>query len=244
MIYRAIAIDDERFALDDLRLALNYVPNVTLVATFLTFEEALAFLCVDGPMDIIFCDLDLDGTGNVDALRGIAVARELKAWCTLFYFFTGHPEYRIPAIDTSAAGHLLKPVDPAKIMDGVAWLERIRFRQPALPKQLLVRERGSGVLRFVDMEDICCLCTHIHEKNYVEVICHSGAQIVTLASLKAMHARVAPSGLFIQLNQGAVVAKQAIVSESEGIVLLASGHRFAVGKSHAKAFAHYLRQLS
>lgn len=243
MTYTAIAIDDERFALDDLELVINRVPNLELKKTFQTGDEALDYVHIHGPVDAIFCDLDLKATGNPDDLEGIRLAEELKAWCALFYFFTGHPEYRIAAIDTATAGHLLKPVDPEKIKEGLAWLTRLRNQKKEIPSQLLVRDVKSGELAFVDIAAICCLCTHPAEKNHLEVVRKDGSEIIVYGSLKALYQRVKYSGRFIQLSQSAVVAKDAIVSENEGLAKVLSGHYFPISGRHKGAFRLYLSQL-
>lgn len=243
MTYTAIAIDDERFALDDLELVIQHIPGLVLIKTFLTAVEALAYLHLHGPVDVIFCDLDLKGTGNPDDLEGIRMATELKAWCTLFYFFTGHPEYRIAAIDTMVAGHLLKPVQPEKITEGLTWMTRLRKEKKEIPSHLLIRDVKSGALVFVEMDAICCLCTHSTEKNHLEVIRKDGTVNVVYGSLKAMYKRIKYSGRFIQLSQSALVAKDAIVSEHEGLVKVQSGHHFPISGPYKEAFKLYLNQL-
>lgn len=243
MTYTAIAIDDERFALDDLRLALSHVPGLKLIGVFQTAEEALAFLHMHGPVDVIFSDLDLEGTGNADDLAGIRVAKELQAWCSLFYFFTGHPAYRIQALETTNAGHLLKPVDPEKVEEGLAWLRRLQRQKKEVPDQLLIRDVESGEQVWVPMDAVCCICTHPIKKNHIEVIRRDGTANGVRGTFKAMFKRVKHSGLFIQLSQSAAVVKLAIVSQHDGLVKVESGHSFAISKQYREAFNHYLSQL-
>lgn len=244
MTYKAIAIDDERFALDDLRLAAGHVPGLELIAVFETADDALAYLHLHGPVDVIFCDLDLEGTGNANDLAGIRVANELKAWCSLFYFFTGHPAYRIQALETTNAGHLLKPVDPEKVEEGLAWITRLQLQKKEIPNQLLIGDVESGDRIWVPMDAICCICTHPIKKNHIEVIRKDGTANVSRATLKAMYQRVKHSGLFIQLSQSAAVVKSTIVSDHDGLVKVISGHSFAVSKQYKEAFNHYLSQLA
>ncbi|WP_353197619.1 hypothetical protein [Parapedobacter defluvii] len=243
MTYTAIAIDDERFALDDLRLAVNHVPGLELIAVFETADDALAFLHLHGPVDTIFCDLDLERTGNADDLAGIRVAKELKAWCSLFYFFTGHPAYRIQALETTNAGHLLKPVDPEKVEEGLAWLGRLQRQKKELPNQLLIRDVESGEQVWIHMDAICCICTHPIKKNHIEVIRKDGTANGARGTFKAMYQRVKHSGLFIQLSQSAAVVKSEIVSRHDGLVKVTSGHSFAISKPYKEAFNRYLSQL-
>lgn len=242
MNYRAIAIDDEQFALDDLALIIRDIPNLELVEGFRTFGAAMDFLQVNGPVDVIFSDLDLEGKGDADDLLGLQVARELKEWCLLFYFFTGHPAYRIPAIDTMAAGHLLKPVDPEKIKEGLRWIERVRAKPVALSQKIHIRTLDRRVW-WVDLHDICCLTTVPDARNHLKVVLNDNSELTMLASLSAMGKRIAKSGLFIQVSQSAIVAKASIRSSYQNMVKVASGHIFPVGKTHKQEFYRYYNSL-
>lgn len=244
MTYKAIAIDDERFALDDLKIVITHIPGLELTETFLKADDALAYLHLHGPVDVIFCDLDLTGTGNPDELEGIRMADELKAWCTLFYFFTGHPAYRIAAIDTAVAGHLLKPVDPEKVKEGLKWITRIRQQNKEVPHRLLMRDVESGEHRIVEMDNICCLGTYRPKKNCLQIVCKDETTLIVYGSLKAMYNRIKHSGRFIQLSQSDVVAKDAIQSELNGLVKVQAGHYIPVGKQYREAFDAYLRQFT
>lgn len=243
MIYRAVAIDDERYALDELELCIRRIPNLTLIATFETVEAAFQFLYEHGPVDVVFCDLDLDATGSADDLRGLEIAADLKDWCDLFFFFTGHPQYRVKAIDTSAAGYLMKPVDLEKIREGLTWLEDVRKKSSRLPDRIGLREVTTGVKVYVDLESINCVCTHVSEKDHLEFIMHDGLRIVVRMSLKAAWKRLATAGLFIQVSQSAIIAKSIIVKVNDNIVILADGHQFSVGKSFATAFYNYINRF-
>ena len=244
MTYTAIAIDDERFALDDLNLVIKRIPGITLEKTFQQVGEALTYLAQSGPVDVIFCDLDLNASHNPDNLEGIRVAKELQGWCTLFYFFTGHPAYRVAGIDTThVAGHLLKPVNPEKIEEGVSWLRRLGTRTKETPGQLVVRDLRTRKRFWMAIDAICCICTHPSEKDHLNVIGKDETKYTVYGSLKAYYDRLRHSGRFIQLNQFAVVAKNAIVFEQEGVVKVLSGHLFPVTEKYKAAFKLYLNEL-
>ncbi|MCL1983446.1 MAG: response regulator [Clostridiales bacterium] len=102
---RIIAVDDEQFALQDLRQAIEEaVPDCEL-SCFDAPAEALRHAS-EAAVDIAFLDISLGG------MNGIALAKRLKDinGRTNIIFATGYSDYAVDAFSLHASDYLLKPV--------------------------------------------------------------------------------------------------------------------------------------
>lgn len=106
----AIAVDDERFALDDLAAILDTFSEITQVTAFCAPEEALAWLDAHRA-DVAFLDI------SMRQMDGLTLAKRLKERCPgcAIVFVTGYSEYALQAFEMHASGYLLKPVQSERL---------------------------------------------------------------------------------------------------------------------------------
>jgi two-component SAPR family response regulator len=100
-----IAVDDEQYALMDLRFSVEKaLPDCTL-SCFLSPNKALAY-AEDNQVDIAFVDIEMGG------MNGIILAKNLKNIYggTNIIFVTGHSQYAIDSYSVDTSDYLLKPV--------------------------------------------------------------------------------------------------------------------------------------
>ena len=102
-----LAVDDEFYALELLKSALNQVAGGSTVYLCRDVESAL-HVARREPMDVAFLDIHLPG------MNGIELARELKGIHPRIniVFATGYSEYMKEGIDLRMSGYILKPVTP------------------------------------------------------------------------------------------------------------------------------------
>ena len=98
----AIAVDDEPLMLGALVKAIKASPDITVVTSFTSCEDALQFV-KNNPVDIAFLDINMRGMG------GLSLAEKIIGFCPdcRIVFCTGYEEYAISAFKIHASGYLL-----------------------------------------------------------------------------------------------------------------------------------------
>jgi len=110
MDLRAVVVDDEQLARDELCYLLEQAGGVEIIARAGSGPEAIAAVERLTP-DVLFLDVQMPGPS------GFEVARQLLAdgRQTHIVFVTAFDQYAIEAFDVNAVDYLLKPVDPARL---------------------------------------------------------------------------------------------------------------------------------
>jgi two-component system LytT family response regulator/two-component system response regulator LytT len=123
MNIRALVVDDEQPARDELCYQLGTVGSVDVLGQAENGVDALAAIDRLRP-DVVFLDVQMPG------LDGFEVARRLieRGSPTHIIFVTAFDHYAIEAFEVNAVDYLLKPVDPSRLEQAVA---RARRRVPA-----------------------------------------------------------------------------------------------------------------
>lgn len=117
---RAVLVDDEQLARDELGYLLGEVGGVDVVGQAGNGVEALATIDKLQP-DVVFLDVQMPG------LTGFEVARRLVDTQALsqIIFVTAYDQHAIEAFEVNAVDYLLKPVEPTRLQMAV---ERARRR--------------------------------------------------------------------------------------------------------------------
>src|SRR5712692_6501787 len=120
MDVRAVLVDDEQLARDELAYLLGQVGGVEVIAQAGNGVEALTTIDRLQP-DVVFLDIQMPG------LTGFEVARRLldQRSTSHIIFVTAYDQHAIEAFEVNAVDYLLKPVDPARLEVAV---ERARRR--------------------------------------------------------------------------------------------------------------------
>ena len=110
MELRALVVDDEQLARDELGYLLGQVGGVDVVGQAGNGIEALTTIDKLQP-DIVFLDVQMPG------LTGFEVARRMLDTNapTHIIFVTAYDQHAIEAFEVNAVDYLLKPVDPARL---------------------------------------------------------------------------------------------------------------------------------
>src|SRR5437870_11185916 len=117
---RAVVVDDEQLARDELGYLLGQVGGIEIIGQAGNGVEALNTIDRLHP-DVVFLDVQMPG------LTGFEVARRMldTQAASHIIFVTAYDQHAIEAFEVNAVDYLLKPVDPARLE--VA-LERARRR--------------------------------------------------------------------------------------------------------------------
>lgn len=106
---RSIIVDDESLARKGLRLRLDKMPGISVVAECANGREALEVVSAEQP-DLMFVDIQMPG------MSGFDMVGKLQAdTMPLVIFVTAYDEYAIEAFDVHAVDYLLKPIDDDRL---------------------------------------------------------------------------------------------------------------------------------
>lgn len=247
---RALAVDDERPALEELLYLLNADPRVGSAEGAGDATEALRRInraLESGPggpeaVDVVFLDIQMPG------LDGLDLARLLSGFARppLIVFVTAHEDFAVQAFDLKAVDYLLKPVRKERLAEAVRRAAELRgTRPPGLtgipvhepdPDQIPV-ELG-GVTRFVPVDDI----THVEAQgDYARLHTERGSHLVRIP-LSTLEERWRARG-FVRIHRRHLVALRHIGElrlDAGSVSVLVGAEELQVSRRHARELRELL----
>jgi two-component system LytT family response regulator len=119
---RAIIIDDERLARNELKKLLLDFPEIEVIAEAANAAEGAEKVDSLNP-DLIFLDIQMPGKTGFDMLS------ELERTPNVI-FTTAYDEYALKAFEVNALDYLLKPVEPKRLADALQKLQLEEDKEP------------------------------------------------------------------------------------------------------------------
>jgi len=134
---KAIIIDDERLARQELKNLLAPFKEIEVVAECNNAESALKAIKEYNP-DLLFLDIQMPGKNGFDLLQEIPDLPQVV-------FVTAYDDYAIRAFDVNALDYLLKPVQPERLAETI---RKITSKES-------VDEKGTGneIISVLDEND-------------------------------------------------------------------------------------------
>jgi two-component system LytT family response regulator len=198
MPIRALIVDDEPLARDELRRLLSVHADVTVVGEAESVDEARRLMERHDP-DVVFLDVQLIGESGF-ALAG-STGRD-----TAIAFVTAHAEHAVHAFDIHACDYLLKPVEPRRLADTI---ERVRASHRArlsgngtpleYDDQILLRSGGRQIL--LPVNQIVYITA---SGDYTRVTVADGSEWETGKPLREWQGRL-PSRRFARVHRSTIV---------------------------------------
>ena len=193
---RAMIIDDERLARQELRTLVEKLETVQIVAESGKPEEALDLIDRENP-DLIFLDIQMPGMTGFDMLN------EIEGRAPEVIFVTAYDEYALKAFEVNALDYLMKPVEEARLSESVNKVaKRIEARQENAEEsvenegQLEINDqvflKDGDKCWFVELEKIRLFES---EGNYVRVYFDNSRPLI-LKSLNALTDRLSEKFFF------------------------------------------------
>src|ERR1700693_1638946 len=136
MDLRAVLVDDEQLARDELGYLLGQVGGVEVVGQAGNGVEALTTIERLQP-DVVFLDVQMPGLSGFEVARRLVGGRSPAQ----IVFVTAYDQHAIEAFEVNAVDYLLKPVDQARLEVAV---DRAR-RRVATDRPPGVGTKGPGV---------------------------------------------------------------------------------------------------
>ncbi len=112
---KAIIIDDERLARNELKKLLIEFADIEVVGEAANANEGLEKIESHSP-DLIFLDIQMPGKTGFDMLTELDSAPHV-------IFTTAYDEYALKAFEVNALDYLMKPVEPKRLADAIQKLK-------------------------------------------------------------------------------------------------------------------------
>lgn len=112
---KALIIDDERLARNELKKLLLEFPEIEVVGEAANANEGLEKIESLSP-DLIFLDIQMPGKTGFDMLTELDSAPHV-------IFTTAYDEYALKAFEFNALDYLMKPVEPKRLADAIQKLQ-------------------------------------------------------------------------------------------------------------------------
>ncbi|MDX1477275.1 MAG: LytTR family DNA-binding domain-containing protein [Saprospiraceae bacterium] len=252
MSYRALIIDDEKRAINILRLLIErHLPDITQIETALGAEAALSTMRQLSP-DVLFLDIEMPVMTGFELLSEIRNDHEEVG----VIFTTAYDHYAIKAIRFSAIDYLLKPIDVQELK--AAWerflatrntpgvvrqdlltnllsnLQSIHTRKP----RLAVPTQGGAV--FFDIDEI----THCAaDNNYTVFHLETGKRFVASKTLKDYDTLLGDYH-FLRVHQSYLVNPAFIKQYTQkGLLELKDGTTIPVSRRKHHWVNHRLKEM-
>jgi two-component system LytT family response regulator len=149
MSVKTFLIDDEPLAIQELENMLSAYPVIEIAGRFTQVAEAEQAIREQQP-DLIFLDINMPGKSGFDLLEQLDTAPQV-------IFVTAYDQFAIKAFEVSALDYLLKPVNPDRLAEAVAKVEKMHaaFKKEerlTLDKRIFIKD-GDRCF-FVPLRDI------------------------------------------------------------------------------------------
>lgn len=198
---KAIIVDDERLARNELKRLLENFPHIEVIAEASNTDEASALLETLQP-DVLFLDIQMPGKTGFEWLES------WDGYLPEVIFTTAFDEYALKAFEVNALDYVLKPIELARLSESIQKLEKKQIQQirtTATPNHVL----GAQDQIFVKDGERCWfvrldrvrLCESMG--NYVRLFFDDQKPLV-LKSLNALEERLDPK-VFFRANRKHII---------------------------------------
>ena len=122
-MHKAIIIDDERLARNELKKLLLDFPDVEVIDEAANAAEGIEKIEALNP-DLIFLDIQMPGK------TGFAMLQELDK-APHVIFTTAYDEFALKAFEVNALDYLMKPIEPKRLADALQKLQQAEEKELA-----------------------------------------------------------------------------------------------------------------
>lgn len=202
---RALLIDDEASARQDLRNKLAAHPEIEIVGEAATVRTARELL-KNAEYDLAFLDVQIIGGESFELVPDVRPGARV-------IFATAHDRYALRAFEINALDYLLKPVDPVRLAAGLRRLAANPVQPDAddppaaapsgaaLTPDDTIYLRSGLRARFAAVQDISLISA---SDNYTEVVLADSTKVFLRKSLKAWEDSL-PASLFMRVHRTQLV---------------------------------------
>ncbi len=122
-MYKALIIDDERLARNELKKLLTEFADVEVIGEATNADEGIEKIETLSP-DLIFLDIQMPGKTGFQMLEELDRAPHV-------IFTTAYDEYALKAFEVNALDYLMKPVEPKRLGEALQKLKQAEEKEAA-----------------------------------------------------------------------------------------------------------------
>jgi two-component system LytT family response regulator len=181
---RAVIVDDERLARNELKRLLESIKDLEVIAEYDNADDALEGIPKD-KADLLFLDIQMPGKNGFELLQELDKA-------PIVIFTTAYDEYAIKAFEVNALDYLLKPIEEDRLSNAVDLVrERIKAKAESTRPEILDEDdqvflKDGDKCWFVYLRDV----SHFESVgNYVRVYFDNHKPMI-LKSLNSLEERL------------------------------------------------------
>lgn len=138
MILKALIVDDEYPARQELRYLLEQFKNIEIVGEAAGAAEALQLIAAL-EYDILFLDINLPGLPGLNGL-GIAAALSNLSKAPYVIFITAYENYAVDAFSVNAVDYILKPIEKSRLKKAI---DKVTERIEELQAKNITKKKGE-----------------------------------------------------------------------------------------------------
>ncbi|WP_407523043.1 LytTR family DNA-binding domain-containing protein [Lacibacter sp. MH-610] len=224
-LLKCIIIDDDPLSCSVLQELARQRNELRLITSLNSVEEASAFLAMHNDLDLIFLDVDINGSS------GISLFRKLKQRPNVI-FTTSHEEFAFVAFELGAIDYLKKPFTKERFNRSIDRLLKHVAEKPTTATPYKEDERMffkvGRVFKSVVISDILFLKG---SRDYIRIVT-TDQSIMVLMTMQEMMTKLDPEK-FVRTGKSYIVNKNQIKDFS--------GNELSVGKNKIPVSRIYLQ---
>jgi len=186
MDLRAVLVDDEQLARDELLFLLGQVGGVEIIGQAGNGVEALTAIDKLQP-DVVFLDVQMPGLTGFEVARRMLDTRALPQ----IIFVTAFDQHAIEAFEVNAVDYLLKPVDPARLEIAV---DRAR-RRISIDRKLDLGEAAPGFVQAQIEKIVQLVAERQHRRDRLAI--RVGERFMLVQAEEIVYASLADDGIVV-----------------------------------------------
>lgn len=234
---KALIIDDERLARNELKKMLQDFPSVEVIGEAANANEGLDKIESLNP-DLIFLDIQMPGKTGFDMLTELERTPKV-------IFTTAYDEFALKAFEVNALDYLMKPVEPKRLADALQKLQQAEEKELAALASLNRTMLSENDQVFVKDGERCWFVKLVEVRlfesvgNYAKVFFGTNKPLI-LKSLNALEDRL-DERIFFRANRKHIVNLRMIEKVEPyfngGLLLdLRGGEKIEVSRRQAVKF--------
>jgi len=195
--YKAIIVDDEELARNDLKALLAQFPSVEVIGEAENIRTAAEIVEKLNP-DLIFLDIQFPGESGFELLEKTDTQAKIV-------FVTAFDEFAIRAFEVNAQDYLLKPVNPERLK---LTLEHLETDQPIAETEMLPFNYDDSIFLelnnkyyFLKVNTIIIITS---AGNYSEIVTSQGLSGLTSKSMREWEGRL-PKNSFARIHRSTII---------------------------------------
>ncbi|MDV6379485.1 LytTR family DNA-binding domain-containing protein [Sporosarcina sp. GW1-11] len=236
-IIRALVVDDERYAREELIYLLGQFNEVKIVGEADSGEAAIVKAIQLQP-DVVFLDIEMPKIDGMEVAKSLGALKNVP----FIVFATAYPQFAAEAFRIHATDYLLKPYDEEQLRQTIARIGTLL--QPTETKPIRIDRlpvESEGEIHYVPIQDI--LFVHREEK-WTKIVSLT-REYETRMTLKELESKLTSFSFFrihksIVVNLAYIVRLTPWFNGAYQLELLNRSEPLPVSRNYVKELRHRL----